>query len=122
MRPRGAASGSGSLPCHRESGLLTDSRAVNVPHPATEEAPVSASPLSSRFGLRVQRTAHSHGPSVHIFLQRIVRQANGMLAVTPVCSSLVEMEGQIEQLKQELDEMLRQARQAFREHPKAAGA
>jgi hypothetical protein len=60
---------------------------------------------------------------VHIFLQSIVRQANGMLSVTPACSSLPEMEGQIEQLKEELDEMLRQARQAFRESPgTSAGA
>jgi hypothetical protein len=84
---------------------------------------VSASSLSSRFGLRVQFSAHSRGPSVHIFLQRIVRHANGMLSVTPVCSSLEEMEGQIEELKEELDEMLRQARRAFRESPGAsAGA
>jgi hypothetical protein len=54
-------------------------------------------------------------PSAHVFLQSIVRQSNGMLSVTPVCSSLEEIEGQIEQLKQELDEMLRQARRAFRE-------
>jgi hypothetical protein len=78
---------------------------------------VSGSSLSSRFGLSVQRRAHAPAPSVHIFLQSIVRQANGMLSVTPACSSLPEMEGQIEQLKEELDEMLRQARQAFRESP-----
>jgi hypothetical protein len=84
---------------------------------------VSGSTLSSRFGLSVQRRAHAPTPSVHIFLQSIVRQANGMLSVTPACSSLPEMEGQIEQLKEELDEMLRQARQAFRESPgKSAGA
>jgi hypothetical protein len=52
-----------------------------------------------------------------------VRHANGMLAVTPICSSLAEMEGQIEQLKEELDEMLQQTRRAFRESPGAsAGA
>jgi hypothetical protein len=46
-----------------------------------------------------------------------------MLSVTPACTSLAEMEGQIEQLKEELDEMLRQARQAFRESPgRSAGA
>jgi hypothetical protein len=74
---------------------------------------VSASLLNSHFGLRVQRPAHSHGPSVHIFLQGIVRHANGMLSVTPVCSSLPEMEEQIGQLKEELDEILRQTRRAF---------
>jgi hypothetical protein len=84
---------------------------------------VSAPSLTSRFGLRVHRPAHSHGTSVHIFLQRLVRHANGMLAVTPDCSSLAEMEGEIEQLKEELDEMLRQARRTFRESPEAsAGA
>jgi hypothetical protein len=76
---------------------------------------VSGSSISSRFALRVLRPAHSSGPSVHIFLQRVVRHPNGMLAVTPVCTSLVEMEGQIEQLKGELDEVLRETRRAFRE-------
>jgi hypothetical protein len=78
---------------------------------------VSAPGLTLRFGLRVQRSAQTRGPSVHIFLQRLVRHANGMLAVTPDCSSLEEMEGQIGQLKDELDEMLRQTRRAFREGP-----
>ena len=76
---------------------------------------MSAPRLTPRFGLRVHHPAHAHGPSVHIFLQRIVRHANGMLAVTPDCASLEEMEGQIGQLKDELDEMLRQTRRAFRE-------
>ena len=70
--------------------------------------------MNSHFGLRVDRPAHSLGPSVYLFLQSIVRHANGMLSVTPVCSSLEEMEGQIAQLKEELDEMLRQTRHAFR--------
>lgn len=84
---------------------------------------MSASSLNSRFGLSVQRPARAPGPSVHIFLQRIVRHANGMLSVTPVCSSLEEMEEQIEQLKQELDDVLRLTRRAFRESPSAsAGA
>lgn len=84
---------------------------------------MSGSTLSSRFGLSVQRRAHAPAPSVHIFLQSIVRQANGMLSVTPVCSSLAEMEKQIGQLKEELDEMLRQAQRAFHESPgRSAGA
>jgi hypothetical protein len=70
--------------------------------------------LGSRFGLSVRRVAHATAPSAHIYLQSIVRQSNGMLSVTPVCSSFEDMEGQIEQLKVELDEMLRQARQAFK--------
>jgi len=81
---------------------------------------VSASHLNPRFGLRVHRPAHAHSPSVHIFLQHIVRHANGMLAVTPDCASLEEMEGQIGQLKDELDEMLRQTRRAFKDGPGAS--
>ena len=66
-----------------------------------------------RLALNVHRSASSPVPTVHIFLQRVVRQANGMLAVTPVCSSLAEIEGEIEVLRVELESILRQARQAF---------
>jgi hypothetical protein len=65
-----------------------------------------------RFGLNVHRGSRTL-PSVHIFLQRIVRHANGMLAVTPVCSSLAEIEGEIGDLEDELEDVLRQAGQAF---------
>ncbi|HKU63367.1 MAG TPA: hypothetical protein VJQ44_19355 [Gemmatimonadales bacterium] len=82
---------------------------------------MSAPSLTSRFGLRVHRPSH-HAPSVHIYLQRLVRHANGMLSVTPDCVSLEQMEEEIVQLKGELDEMLRQTRQAFRERPGAAAA
>jgi hypothetical protein len=83
---------------------------------------MSAPSLNSRFGLRIHGPAHL-GPSVHIFLQRLVRHANGMLSVTRDCASLDEMEQEIEELKGELDEMLRQARRAFRERRGAsAGA
>jgi hypothetical protein len=84
---------------------------------------MSTSAVNSHFGLRVQWQAHASAPSVSIFLQRLVRHANGMLSVTPACSSLQEMEAQIDELKVELDEMLRQAQHAFRERPRAsAGA
>jgi len=83
---------------------------------------MSVSDKASRFGLNVRRPAHAVTPTVHIFLQRIVRHANGMLSVTPECSSLAEMEGQIGELKGELDELLRQARRAFREGSGQAGA
>ncbi|HET7422330.1 MAG TPA: hypothetical protein VFJ92_02140 [Gemmatimonadales bacterium] len=82
---------------------------------------MSAPSLSSRFGLRVHKPSHQ-GPSVHIYLQRLVRHANGMLSVTADCATLEAMEDEIEQLKRELDEMLRQTRRAFREHPGAAAA
>jgi hypothetical protein len=43
----------------------------------------------------------------------VVRHANGMLAVTPMCGSLAEIEGEIERLQHELNGVLQQARQAF---------
>ena len=66
-----------------------------------------------RFALNVQRAGRSTVPGVHIFLQRLVRHTNGMLAVTPVCSSLAEIEKEIAELRDELEEIQRQARQAF---------
>jgi hypothetical protein len=66
-----------------------------------------------RLALNVHRSSRSDHPTVHIFLQRVVRQANGMLAVTPVCSSLPEIEGEIEDLRNELEEVLQQARVAY---------
>jgi hypothetical protein len=66
-----------------------------------------------RFALNVHRTAGSSGPTVHIFVQRIIRQPNGMLAVTPVCSSLEEIEGEVEELRSDLENILRQARDAY---------
>jgi hypothetical protein len=78
--------------------------------------------LDSRFGLNVRWAARSRAPSVHVFLQSIVRHSNGMLSVTPVCSSLAELEEQIAHLKDELDEMQRQARRAFHEHRAAVSS
>lgn len=77
--------------------------------------------LEHRFGLSVRPGASGRPTWAHIFLQSIVRQANGMLAVTSPCSSLEEMERQIASLKAELDEILRQARRAFAasDHPAA---
>lgn len=68
---------------------------------------------NSRFGLSIRRASRAQAPTVHVFLQRIVRQANGMLAVTPACASLAEIEEEIETLKAELESVLQQARQAF---------
>ncbi|HEX2219653.1 MAG TPA: hypothetical protein VHG35_12685 [Gemmatimonadales bacterium] len=80
------------------------------------------STLDTRFGLEVRHGSRSHTTSAHVFLQGIVRHANGMLSVTPVCSSLAEMEGQIDNLKGELDDVLRQARKAFLRNGAAAAA
>ena len=72
-----------------------------------------SSHMDHRFGLSVRPGASGRPTWAHIFLQSIVRQANGMLAVTAPCSSLEEMEAQITSLKAELDDILRQARRAF---------
>jgi hypothetical protein len=69
--------------------------------------------LECRLALNVSRPGHATVPGVHIFLQRLIRHNNGMLAVTPVCSSLAEIEKEIADLKAELDAIQRQARQAF---------
>ncbi|HET8835384.1 MAG TPA: hypothetical protein VFN08_11675 [Gemmatimonadales bacterium] len=72
-----------------------------------------SSTTDHRFALNVHRTARSSAPTVHIFLQRVVRHANGMMSVTPLCGSLAEIEGEIARLQHELDGVLQQARQAF---------
>jgi hypothetical protein len=66
-----------------------------------------------RLALNVHKSSRSTFPTVHIFLQRIIRQENGMLAVTPVCSTLDEIEAEIEGLQTELATILTQARQAY---------
>ena len=71
------------------------------------------SPDDRRMALNVHKSSRSPLPTVHIFLQRVVRQANGMLSVTPICSTLAEIEQEIEELRVELDTIQRQARQAY---------
>ena len=66
-----------------------------------------------RMALNVHKGSRSPLPTVHIFLQRLVRQANGMLAVTPVCSTLAEIEQEIAVLRDELDSIQREARHAY---------
>ena len=68
-----------------------------------------------RMALNVHKGSRSPLPTVHIFLQRLVRQANGMLAVTPVCSTLAEIEQEIAVLRDELDSIQREARHAYTE-------
>jgi hypothetical protein len=66
-----------------------------------------------RLALNVHRATRKTDPSVHIFLQRMVRQSNGMLSVTPVCTSLAEIEEEIRDLQAELESIRLEARQAF---------
>ena len=73
------------------------------------------------MALNVRRSSRSTPPTVHIFLQRVVRQANGMLSITPVCSSLAEIESEIKAMQHELDAILELARQTYAKDS-AAGA
>ncbi|HEX3274771.1 MAG TPA: hypothetical protein VHR43_07960 [Gemmatimonadales bacterium] len=66
-----------------------------------------------RLALNVHKSSRSTVPTVHIFLQRMIRQDNGMLAVTPVCSTLAEIEAEVEGLQSELLHILAEARQAY---------
>jgi hypothetical protein len=66
-----------------------------------------------RLALNVHRSARGSAPTVHIFLQRLVRQANGMLGLTPLCSSHEEIEEEIEALQGDLETILRQARETY---------
>jgi hypothetical protein len=73
-----------------------------------------------RFSLNVSRGTRTRTASAHISLQRVVRHANGMLSVTPVCGSLAEIEKEIEELRGELEAVRREARRAFGEKGDAA--
>lgn len=69
--------------------------------------------LDRRLALNVHRAMRATDPTVHIFLQRMVRQPNGMLSVTPVCTSLAQIETEIRELQAELERILEEARQAY---------
>lgn len=66
-----------------------------------------------RLALNVHRPMRATDPTVHIFLQRMVRQSNGMLSVTPVCTSLAQIEAEVRELQLELEGILQEARQAY---------
>ena len=66
-----------------------------------------------RLALNVHRATRKTEPSVHIFLQRMVRHSNGMLSVTPVCTSLAEIEEEIRDLQAELESIRLEARHAY---------
>lgn len=51
--------------------------------------------------------------SVRIALLRYTRGEDGRLLITPECASLEELEGQINSLQDELDEIRERARRAF---------
>jgi hypothetical protein len=51
--------------------------------------------------------------SVRIALLRYARSEDGRLLITPECTSFEEVEGQINSLQDELDEIRERARRAF---------
>jgi hypothetical protein len=71
------------------------------------------SPNDRRLALNVRRATRKTDPSVHIVLQRLVRQSNGMLSITPVCTSLAQIEEEIRDLQAELESIRLEARQAY---------
>ncbi|HET7600550.1 MAG TPA: hypothetical protein VFK09_09670 [Gemmatimonadales bacterium] len=69
-----------------------------------------------RFGLYARQNRGA--PTACIYLESIVRQANGMLSVTPECGTLAELEQSIAELKSDLDVVLREGRKLFNRDPK----
>jgi len=66
-----------------------------------------------RLALNIHRGLRAADPTVHVFLQRMVRHPNGMLSVTPVCTSLDQIEAEIRELQLELEGILQEARHAY---------
>src|SRR3712207_7926517 len=62
------------------------------------------------FELEVQPGSPDNPASVRVALLRYTRGEDGRLFVTPECTSLGEVEGQINSLQDELDELRERAR------------
>jgi hypothetical protein len=65
------------------------------------------------FELDIRPGTPDNSASVRIALLRYGRGEDGRLFVTPECASLEEVEGQINSLQDELDEIRERARRAF---------
>ena len=65
------------------------------------------------FELEIQPCTPDNPASVRVALLRYVRGEDGRLYVTPECTSFEEVEGQINSLQDELDEIRDRARRAF---------
>jgi hypothetical protein len=70
--------------------------------------------LFGAFELDIQPGTPDNPAGVRIALLRYTRGEDGRLLVTPECASLEEVEGQINSLQVELDEIRERARRAFR--------
>ena len=65
------------------------------------------------FELDIQPGTPDNPASVRIVLLRYTRGEDGRLFITPECTSLEEVEGRINSLQDELDELRERARGAF---------
>ncbi len=65
------------------------------------------------FELDIQPGTPENPASVRIALLRYTRDEDGRLLMTPECASFEEIEGQINSLQDELDELRERARRAF---------
>ena len=65
------------------------------------------------FELDIRPGTPDNPASVRIALLRYTRGEDGRLFITPDCASLEEVEGRINSLQDELDELRERARRAF---------
>jgi hypothetical protein len=69
--------------------------------------------LLGAFELDIRPGTPDNPAAVTIALLRYTRGEDGRLYITPECSSFEEIEGQINSLQDELDELRERARRAF---------
>ena len=65
------------------------------------------------FEFDISQEPQTTPASVRVALLRYTRGEDGRLLITPECASLEELEGQINSLQDELDEIRERARRAF---------
>jgi hypothetical protein len=69
--------------------------------------------LLGAFELDIQPGTPDNPAAIRIALQKAIYDPSGRVFVTPECSSFEEIEGQINSLQDELDELRERARRAF---------
>jgi hypothetical protein len=84
-------------------------RAYNLPR-LKGETPMH---VFGAFELDIRPGTPDNPASVRIALLRYARGEDGRLLITPECASFEEVEGQINSLQDELDEIRERARRAF---------
>ncbi len=70
-------------------------------------------PIFGAFELDIRPGTPDNPASVRIALLRYARGQDGPLHITPECASFEEVEGQINSLQDELDEIRERARRVF---------